>query len=59
MDTPEAYAETAVALAADQERRRGLRIGLWGMMRAGPLGDGTDWVVALQNLIRDTLAGCS
>jgi predicted O-linked N-acetylglucosamine transferase (SPINDLY family) len=39
VDTPEAYTDTAVALAADRDRRRALRSGLRETIQASPMGD--------------------
>jgi predicted O-linked N-acetylglucosamine transferase (SPINDLY family)/nucleoside-diphosphate-sugar epimerase len=54
-DSPVAYVEAAVALAADPRRRRALRQSLRGDIRASALGDTTRWVRDFEALIRRTL----
>ena len=44
VDTPDAYVDVAVALAANAERRRTPRHGLRGAIRQLPLGDTRAWV---------------
>jgi protein O-GlcNAc transferase len=44
VDTPDAYVDMAVSLAADRDRRRALRHGLRDSMRAAPIGDTVRWV---------------
>jgi protein O-GlcNAc transferase len=44
VDTPDAYVDTAVALAADRDRRRALRSGLRETIRTSPMGDTRAWV---------------
>jgi predicted O-linked N-acetylglucosamine transferase (SPINDLY family)/nucleoside-diphosphate-sugar epimerase len=44
VDTPDAYVDTAVALAEDVARRRALRRDLREMIRRSPLGDTRGWV---------------
>jgi predicted O-linked N-acetylglucosamine transferase (SPINDLY family) len=55
VDTPDAYVDAAVALAADVERRRALRHGLRQTMRHSPLGDARAWVRDLEAVIVQTL----
>jgi protein O-GlcNAc transferase len=55
VDTPDAYVDKAVALAADVDRRRALRHGLRGMMRNSPIGDGVRWVRDFEALTIRTL----
>ncbi len=50
VDTPDAYVDTAVALAADRDRRRALRSGLRDAIRTSPLGDTRAWVRDFQAL---------
>lgn len=58
--TSDAFVETAVALAADRERRLALRHGLRGTLRAAPIGDTAGWVRDFEALIVRTLnAGAS
>jgi len=56
VDTPDAYVDTAVALALDARRRRALRLGLRDQIRNSPLGDTRQWVRDLEALILRTLA---
>jgi hypothetical protein len=53
--TPDGYVDTAVALAADVERRRALRHGLRDMMRGAPIGDAAGWVRDFEALTVRTL----
>ena len=55
VDTPDAYVATAVALAADVDRRRALRHGLRAAIRQSPLGDAQRWVRDFEALILRTL----
>jgi protein O-GlcNAc transferase len=55
VDTPDEYVETAVALAADPDRRRALRSGLRAAIRASPLGDTRGWVRDFEALTLRTL----
>jgi predicted O-linked N-acetylglucosamine transferase (SPINDLY family) len=55
VDTPDAYVDTAVALAADVERRRALRAGLRATIRQSPLGDARQWVRDFEALTLRTL----
>jgi protein O-GlcNAc transferase len=55
VDTSDAYVDTAVALAADLDRRRALRQSLRGMMRSSPIGDGARWVRDFEALTIRTL----
>jgi len=55
VDTPDAYVEAAVALAADAERRRALRHGLREAIRRSPLGDTRGWVRDFEALTLRTL----
>jgi protein O-GlcNAc transferase len=55
VDTPDAYVDTAVALAADVERRRALRHGLRETIRQSPLGDARGWVRDFEALTVRTL----
>ncbi|HEY1413348.1 MAG TPA: hypothetical protein VGF36_14475, partial [Rhodopila sp.] len=55
VDTPDAYVDTAVALAADTERRRALRLGLRATIRQSPLGDARQWVRDFEALTLRTL----
>ena len=56
VDTPDAYVDAAVALAADVQRRRDLREGLRATIRRSPLGDTRRWVQDFETLIERTLA---
>ncbi|MFL5296781.1 MAG: tetratricopeptide repeat protein [Phenylobacterium sp.] len=51
---PEAYAQIAVALAADVERLRALRASLRDMLRRGPLGQGEAFARDFYDLIAAT-----
>jgi predicted O-linked N-acetylglucosamine transferase (SPINDLY family) len=55
VDTPDAYVDTAVSLAADRDRRRALRHGLRDSMRAAPIGDTVRWVRDFEALTVRTL----
>ena len=55
VDTPDAYVDAAVRLAADTERRRALRLGLRDTIRRSPLGDSRQWVHDFQALTIRTL----
>jgi len=55
VDTPDAYVEAVVALAADAERRRALRHGLRETIRRSPLGDTRGWVRDFEALTLRTL----
>jgi protein O-GlcNAc transferase len=55
VNTPDAYVDTAVALAADRERRRALRHGLRDSLRAAPIGDTVRWVRDFEALIVRTV----
>lgn len=55
VDTPEAYVEAAVALAADTERRRALRQDLRATIRRSPLGDTHGWTRDFEALTLRTL----
>jgi predicted O-linked N-acetylglucosamine transferase (SPINDLY family) len=55
VDTPDAYVDQAVALAADPERRRALRSGLRETIRQSPLGDTRAWVRDFEALTVRTL----
>jgi predicted O-linked N-acetylglucosamine transferase (SPINDLY family) len=55
VDTPDAYVDAAVALAADVERRRALRHGLRDAIRRSPLGDTRAWVRDFEALTLRTL----
>ena len=55
VDTPDAYVDAAVALAADVERRRALRRGLRETIRGSPLGDTRGWVRDFEALTLRTL----
>jgi protein O-GlcNAc transferase len=55
VDTPEAYVNTAVALAGDAERRHALRHGLRETIRRSPLGDARGWVRDFEALTLRTL----
>jgi protein O-GlcNAc transferase len=55
VDTPDAYVDAAVALAADAERRRALRHGLRETIRRSPLGDTRGWVRDFEALTLRTL----
>jgi protein O-GlcNAc transferase len=55
VDTPEAYVDAAVALAADVERRRALRRELRETIRRSPLGDARGWVRDFEALTVRTL----
>lgn len=55
VDTPDAYVEVAVALAADVDRRRGLRQTLRTTIPRLPLGDTHGWVKDFERLIVRTL----
>jgi protein O-GlcNAc transferase len=55
VDTPDAYVDAAVALAADVPRRRALRDGLRGTIRRSPLGDAKAWVRDFEALTIRTL----
>ena len=59
VDTPDAYVEAAVALAADVERRRALRLGLRETIRQSPLGDSRGWVRDFEALTMRVLDGAS
>ncbi|MEA2771279.1 MAG: protein O-GlcNAc transferase, partial [Acetobacteraceae bacterium] len=54
-DTTDAYVDTAVALAADPERRLALRHGLRDTMRKAPIGDTRGWVRDFEALTLRTL----
>jgi predicted O-linked N-acetylglucosamine transferase (SPINDLY family) len=54
-DTTDAYVDTAVALAADPERRLALRHGLRDTMRNAPIGDTRGWVRDFEALTLRTL----
>jgi protein O-GlcNAc transferase len=55
VDTPDAYVDAAVALVADVERRRSLRLGLRETIRRSPLGDSRRWVRDFEALTIRTL----
>jgi predicted O-linked N-acetylglucosamine transferase (SPINDLY family) len=55
VDTPDAYVETAVSLAADRDRRRALRHQLRNTMRSSPIGDTVRWVRDFEALTVRTL----
>lgn len=55
VDTPDAYVDTAAALAADRERRRALRHGLRDSLRRAPIGDTVRWVRDFEALTARTL----
>jgi protein O-GlcNAc transferase len=55
VDTPDAYVDAAVALAADVDRRRALRHGLRETIRRSPLGDTRAWVRDFEALTLRTL----
>ena len=55
VDTPDAYVDQSVALAADPERRRALRFGLRDTIRRSPLGDACGWVRDFEALTLRTL----
>jgi predicted O-linked N-acetylglucosamine transferase (SPINDLY family) len=55
VDTPDAYVNAAVALAADAGRRRALRLGLRDTMRRSPIGDTAGWVRDFEALTLRTL----
>jgi len=55
VSTPEDYAATAIALAADRDRRRALRLELRANLRAAPIGDTAQWVRDFESLIVRTL----
>jgi protein O-GlcNAc transferase len=55
VDTPDAYVEAAVTLAADRERRRALRLDLRQTIRRSPLGDTRRWVRDFEVLTVRTL----
>jgi protein O-GlcNAc transferase len=57
--TPDEYVDTAVALAADQERRRGLRQGLRDTIRRMPIGETQAWVRDFEALIVRTVESAS
>jgi predicted O-linked N-acetylglucosamine transferase (SPINDLY family) len=59
VETPDAYVDTAVALAADVERRRALRLGLRATIRQSPLGDARQWVRDFEALTLRTLHASS
>jgi predicted O-linked N-acetylglucosamine transferase (SPINDLY family) len=54
-DTPAAYVDAAVALAADTQRRRALRRSLRDDIRRSPLGDTARWVRDFEALTLRTL----
>jgi protein O-GlcNAc transferase len=55
VDTPDAYVDQAVAVAADPERRRALRLGLRETIRQSPLGNTRGWVRDFEALTIRTL----
>ncbi len=55
VDTPDAYVDRAVALAADVDRRRALRLGLRDAIRRSPLGNTRGWVRDFEALTLRTL----
>jgi protein O-GlcNAc transferase len=59
VNTPDAYVDAAVTLAADRDRRRALRHGLRDSMRASPIGDTVRWVRDFEALTVRTLESTS
>ncbi len=55
VSTPDAYVDTAVALAGDRDRRHALRRGLRDSLRAAPIGDTVRWVRDFEALTARTL----